>query len=47
MAAVVVETEKRTRLRPMLLHEIEALAYVIPETSASQLANRWREQGQG
>jgi ribosomal protein S18 acetylase RimI-like enzyme len=31
----------------MRLHEIEALAAVIPETSASQLANRWREQGMG
>jgi len=47
MTAVAIETEKRTRLRPMRLHEIEALAHIIPETSASQLANRWREQGQG
>jgi ribosomal protein S18 acetylase RimI-like enzyme len=36
-----------TRVRPMRLHEIDALAAVIPETSASQLANRWREQGLG
>ena len=31
----------------MRLHEIEALAEGIPETSAAQLANRWREQGLG
>jgi ribosomal protein S18 acetylase RimI-like enzyme len=31
----------------MRLHEIEALAAAIPETSAAQLANRWREQGLG
>jgi len=36
-----------TRLRPMRLHEIEALAASIPETTAAQLANRWREQGLG
>jgi ribosomal protein S18 acetylase RimI-like enzyme len=47
MARVVVETETRTRVRPMRLHEIEALARLIPETSAAQLANRWREQGLG
>jgi GNAT superfamily N-acetyltransferase len=29
------------------LHEIEALAALIPETTAAQLANRWREQGLG
>jgi len=34
-------------LRPLRLHEIEALAASIPETSAAQLANRWREQGLG
>jgi ribosomal protein S18 acetylase RimI-like enzyme len=36
-----------TRLRPLRLHEIEALAAAIPETSAAQLANRWREQDLG
>ena len=36
-----------TRLRPLRLQEIEALAAVIPETTAAQLANRWREQGLG
>ena len=47
MARVVVETETLTRVRPMRLHEIEALAGLIPETSTAQLANRWREQGLG
>jgi ribosomal protein S18 acetylase RimI-like enzyme len=31
----------------MRLHEIEALAAGIPETTAAQMANRWREQGLG
>jgi ribosomal protein S18 acetylase RimI-like enzyme len=31
----------------MRLHEIDELARLIPEASASQLANRWREQGLG
>jgi ribosomal protein S18 acetylase RimI-like enzyme len=31
----------------MRLQEIEALAALIPETSAAQLANRWREQSLG
>jgi ribosomal protein S18 acetylase RimI-like enzyme len=31
----------------MRLHDIDDLARVIPETSAAQLANRWREQGLG
>jgi ribosomal protein S18 acetylase RimI-like enzyme len=44
---MAVDVETRTRVRPMRLHEIEALAAAIPETSASQLANRWREQGLG
>jgi ribosomal protein S18 acetylase RimI-like enzyme len=47
MAPVAIETERATRVRPMRLHEIEALSRVIPETSAAQLANRWREQGLG
>jgi ribosomal protein S18 acetylase RimI-like enzyme len=47
MARVVVETETPTWVRPMRLHEIDALARLIPETSAAQLANRWREQGLG
>lgn len=47
MAPVVLETETQIRVRPMRLHEIEALARLIPETSAAQLANRWREQGLG
>jgi ribosomal protein S18 acetylase RimI-like enzyme len=44
MAAVKIGT---TRVRPMQLHEIEALSQAIPETSAAQLANRWREQSMG
>ena len=47
MAPVAIETERVTQVRPMRLHEIEALAHGIPETSAAQLANRWREQGLG
>lgn len=31
----------------MRLHEIDELARAIPETSAAQLANRWREQSLG
>jgi len=31
----------------MRLHEIEALAALIPETTAAQFANRWREQSLG
>lgn len=47
MTPVAIEAEKSTQVRPMRLHEIEALALAIPETSAAQLANRWREQGLG
>jgi len=47
MTPVAIEAKKSTQVRPMRLHEIEALALAIPETSAAQLANRWREQGLG
>jgi ribosomal protein S18 acetylase RimI-like enzyme len=47
MPLVAVDTDTATRVRPLRLHEIEALAAGIPETSAAQLANRWREQGLG
>jgi len=34
-------------LRPLRAWEIDSLAAAIPETSAAQLANRWREQSLG
>jgi ribosomal protein S18 acetylase RimI-like enzyme len=46
-ARVAVAAGPRVVLRQMRLHEIEALAALIPETSTAQLANRWREQSLG
>ena len=46
-AVVATAVTLATCLRPLRLHEIEALAVAIPETTAAQLANRWREQGLG
>lgn len=34
-------------LRPLRHNELEGLAAQIPETTASQMLNRWREQGLG